>query len=161
MPKIHLQTFIKAKKEIVFDLSRSVDLHLLSTAKTNEKVIAGKISGLMDLNDTVTWRAKHLGFYQNLKTKITAFEKPNYFADEMIKGAFNSFKHEHFFEDLNNGTLMRDIFDYKSPFAVLGKIVDQLFLETYMKGFLVERNEMIKQSAESDQWKKILDFDPG
>lgn len=161
MPKIHLQTFIKAKKEIVFDLSRSVDLHLLSTAKTNEKAIAGKTSGLMDLNDTVTWRAKHLGFYQNLTTKITAFEKPNYFADEMVKGAFKSFKHEHFFEDLNNGTLMRDIFDYKSPFAVLGKIVDQLFLETYMKTFLIERNEMIKESAESNKWKKILDFDPG
>ena len=74
MPKIHLQTFIKSKKEIVFDLSRSVDLHLLSTKKTNEKAIAGKISGLMELNDTVTWRAKHLGIYQNLTSKITEFK---------------------------------------------------------------------------------------
>ncbi len=69
MPKIHLQTFIKAKKELVFDLSRSIDLHLLSTKKTNEKAIAGKTSGLMELNDTVTWRAKHLGIYQNLNPK--------------------------------------------------------------------------------------------
>ena len=69
MPKIHLQTFIKAKKELVFDLSRSIDLHLLSTKKTNEKAIAGKTSGLMELNDTVTWRAKNLGIYQNLNPK--------------------------------------------------------------------------------------------
>ena len=73
MPKIHLQTFIKAKKELVFDLSRSIDLHLLSTKKTNEKAIAGKTSGLMELNDTVTWRAKNLGIYQNLTSKITEF----------------------------------------------------------------------------------------
>ncbi|SEF70362.1 Ligand-binding SRPBCC domain-containing protein [Halpernia humi] len=156
MPKIHLKTFIKAKKEIVFDLSRSVDLHLLSTEKTNEKAIAGKTSGLMELNDVVTWRAKHLGFYQNLTTKITAFDKSNYFADEMQKGAFKSFKHEHFFEDFEDGTLMTDIFKYKSPFGILGILVDKLFLKNYMKKFLIIRNKTIKKTAETEQYKEII-----
>ena len=149
MPKIILETIIKAKREIVFDLSRSVDLHLLSTQKTNESAIAGKISGLMELNDVVTWRAKHLGFYQNLTTKITAFEIPTYFSDEMTKGAFKSFKHEHFFESIKEGTLMRDIFDYKSPLGILGKLADLIFLKKYMTYFLLERNKTIKASAES------------
>ena len=158
MPRIILETWICAKKEIVFDLSRSVDLHLLSTQETNEKAIAGKTSGLMEMNETVTWRAKHLGFYQNLTTKITAFEKPTYFADEMLKGAFKNFKHEHYFEDLQDGTLMKDIFDYESPFGILGKLADQIFLKKYMTYFLVERNKMIKQCAESAKWKDILKF---
>ena len=156
MPKIHLQTFIKAKKELVFDLSRSIDLHLLSTKKTNEKAIAGKTSGLMELNDTVTWCAKHLGVYQNLTSIITALDKPNYFVDEMVKGAFKSFKHRHYFEDLNNGTLMIDIFEYRSPLGFLGKLANKLFLKKHMTSFLIERNNVIKESAESEKWKEIL-----
>lgn len=156
MPKIILETIINSKKEIVFDLSRSVDCHLLSTQETNEKAIAGRSSGLMELHETVTWRAKHLGIYQNLTTKITAFEKPNYFADEMVNGAFKSFKHEHFFEDFQAGILMKDIFDYQSPFGILGKLADGIFLKKYMTYFLVERNKLIKECAESDQWKSIL-----
>ncbi len=135
MPIIVLETVINAKREIVFDLSRSVDLHLLSTQKTNEKAIAGKTSGLMEMNETVTWRAKHLGIYQNLTTKITAFEKPTFFADEMVNGAFKSFKHEHYFEDFQDGTLMKDNFEYKSPFGILGKLADFIFLKNYMKSF--------------------------
>lgn len=156
MPKIELQTIIRSKKEIVFDLSRSVDLHLLSTKKTNEKAIAGKTSGLMELNDTVTWRAKHLGIYQNLSTKITEFEKPNYFADKMVKGVFKSFKHQHFFEDLEDGTLMTDIFEYRSPCGILGNLADIIFLEKYLTTFLLERNEVIKDCAETEKWKDIF-----
>ena len=129
MPKIELRTEIKAKKEIVFDLSRSIDLHMISTEHTNEEAIAGKTSGLIGLNESVTWRARHFGIYQNLTSKITEFEHPNFFSDEMIKGAFKSFKHEHHFEDMNSGTLMIDYFDYKSPFGFFGRIVDILFLK--------------------------------
>ncbi len=156
MPKIVLETWINAKREIVFDLSRSVDLHLISTQKTNEKAIAGKTSGLMVLNDIVTWRAKHLGIYQNLTTKITAFEKQFYFTDEMVKGAFKGFKHEHYFEDVNEGTLMKDIFDYQSPCGIFGYFADSIFLKKYMTYFLIERNKVIKQCAESEKWRDIL-----
>ncbi|EAR12565.1 hypothetical protein PI23P_08065 [Polaribacter irgensii 23-P] len=47
MPRIEIRTKIKSKKEIVFDLSRSIDLHKISTEQTNEQAIAGKISGLI------------------------------------------------------------------------------------------------------------------
>lgn len=71
MPRIELRTKIKADKQIVFDLSRSIDLHKTSTEQTNETAISGKTSGLIELNETVTWRAKHFGFYQNLTSNIT------------------------------------------------------------------------------------------
>ena len=94
MPKIVLKTEINAKKEIVFDLSRSINLHKISTEHTDEEAIAGVTSGLIGLNEWVTWRARHFGINQNLTTKITEFEYPNFFSDEMVKGAFKSFKHE-------------------------------------------------------------------
>ena len=156
MPRIGLQTKIKADKEIVFDLSRSIDLHKISTEHINETAIAGKTSGLIGLDESVTWRAKHFGIYQRLTSKITEFDRPNYFADEMVNGAFSEFKHKHHFADLNGGTLMTDYFDYKSPFGILGNLADKVFLEKYMTDLLSERNRIVKEFAESDKWKQIL-----
>jgi ligand-binding SRPBCC domain-containing protein len=157
MPRIELKTEIKADKNLVFDLSRSIDLHKISTKHTNEEAIAGRTSGLLGMNESVTWRAKHFGIYQNLTAKITEFERPNFFVDEMVKGAFKEFKHEHHFEELNSGTLMTDFFDYKSPFGILGKLVDRLFLKKYMTKLLAERNLIIKEFAESEQWKELIE----
>ena len=156
MPKIELQTEIKGDRKVVFDLSRSIDLHKISTEQTNEQAIAGKTSGLIGLNESVTWRAKHFGIYQNLTSKITEFDQPNHFTDEMVRGAFKSFKHEHHFTEINGGTLMTDIFHYKSPFGILGKLADKLFLEKYMKELLVERNRVVKEFTESEKWKELL-----
>ena len=86
MPVIKLSTIIKADIQIVFDLSRSIDLHKISTDKTNEEAIAGVTNGLIGLDETVTWRAKHLGVTQTLQSKITSFKPPYYFVDEMLKG---------------------------------------------------------------------------
>jgi len=156
MPKIELRTGINADKQIVFDLSRSIDLHKVSTQHTNETAIAGKTSGLMGLNESVTWRARHFGVYQNLTSGITEFDPPHYFADEMTSGVFNAFKHEHYFADHNGGTLMTDIFDYESPLGFLGKLADNLFLKKYMWNTLWQRNRVIKEFAESGRWKEIL-----
>ncbi len=156
MPQIELRTEIKAKKELVFDLSRSIDLHKVSTGKTKEVAIAGRKTGLIEMNESVTWRAKHLGFYQNLTSKITEFQKPNFFVDEMQKGAFKEFKHEHHFTELNGITVMTDIFNYQSPFGFLGRLADKLFLKKYMTNFLIERNRIVKEFAESDKWREVL-----
>jgi len=156
MPRIELQTEINATKELVFDLSRSIDLHKISTEHTNEEAVAGITSGLIGLNESVTWRAKHFGIYQKLTSKVTEFDRPNYFVDEMVNGAFKSFRHQHHFIDLNGGTLMTDIFDYKSPLGILGKLVDKLFLKKYMIDLLEERNRIVKEFAESDKWKEII-----
>ena len=156
MPIIELRTEINAEKKIVFDLSRSIDLHKISTQHTNEEAVAGKISGLIEMNESVTWRAKHFGVYQKLTSIITAYERPNYFVDEMQKGVFKRFKHEHHFEELNDKTLMIDLFDYQSPLGFLGKIADKLFLEKYMTELLIERNRIVKEFAESNKWKALL-----
>ena len=116
MPKIELTSEIKSTLEICFDLSRSIDLHKISTAQTNEEAIEGKTSGLINLNETVTWQATHFGIKQKLTSKITAFDRPNYFIDEQIKGIFKSITHEHKFEQLADRIIMKDIFEFHSPF---------------------------------------------
>lgn len=157
MPIIKLETIIKADKKIVFDLSRSIDLHKISTEHTNETAVDGKTSGLIGADEWVTWKARHFGTYQKLTSKITEFKQPDFFADEMVEGAFKNFRHEHLFTELNGRTLMTDIFDYESPFGILGKLADKLFLKKYMTDLLEKRNRTIKDFAESNKWKTIIE----
>ncbi|UFH31834.1 SRPBCC family protein [Chryseobacterium sp. C-71] len=149
MSKIYLTTIIKADINTVFDLSRDIDLHQKSTFKTGEKAIAGKTSGLIELGETVTWRAKHLGFYQTHTSKITEMEKPNKFTDVMLKGRFKSFKHQHIFKQEGKNTIMTDILEFESPFGIIGKLFNRFFLKNYMRNFLLERNKSIKSTAEN------------
>ncbi|CAM1333680.1 SRPBCC family protein [Tenacibaculum aestuariivivum] len=156
MPVIKIETIINPPLEIVFDLSRSIDLHKISAEKTKEEAISGKVSGLINTGETVTWKAKYFGFYQKLTVKITELDFPNYFSDEMVKGVFNSFTHKHEFKKIDGNTLMTDYFNYKSPYEFLGRIINKIFLENYMKNFLLERNQIIKEFSETDKWKLVL-----
>jgi len=149
MPSIVIETYIHVPIERCFDLSRSVDLHTDSMKHTGEKAIAGRTGGLIDLGETVTWEAKHFGIRQTLTSKITEFDYPNYFVDEMVSGAFKSFRHEHRFVAKGGQTLMTDIFSFESPLGFMGRLGNVLFLKSYMKRLLQKRNEIIKQVAES------------
>lgn len=150
MPTIHLETLIAASPERCFDLSLSVDLHRHSVAHTHERPIAGVTSGVMRLGDTVTWEAVHFGVKQHLTTKITAYERPRYFIDEMIRGIFHEMKHHHDFVPQPSGTLMIDTFTFRAPLGILGRLVDALILTRYLRGLLLTRNRYLKQEAEAD-----------
>jgi len=156
MAQIHLTTFIAAPAERVFDLSRSIDLHKKSMAHTMEQAVAGTTAGLIELHDTVTWKAKHLFKIRVLKVKITAMDKPGSFTDEMVDGDFKSMKHEHHFKQIENGTFMIDLFHFEIPYGSLGKIAERIFLIRYVKKLLEHRNKIIKEYAESEKWKFIL-----
>lgn len=156
MPFIHLTTFIAAPKERIFDLSRSVELHRASMKDYGERIINGKISGLLEKDDSVTWEAKHLFKKRILKTVVREIKRPDYFIDEQVSGDFAMMKHEHYFKEVENGTLMIDQFHFESPYGRLGVLVNKIYLKRYMQKLLESRNEMIKQVAEGNQWKQYL-----
>lgn len=148
MPLIRLETYINAPIERCFDLSLSVDLHRRSVAQTHERPIAGVTSGVMKLGDTVTWEAIHFGIKQHLTSKITAYERPYRFTDEMVQGVFQEITHRHEFVAQSSGTLMIDLFVFRAPLGILGKLAETVVLTRYMKGLLLTRNRYLKQVAE-------------
>jgi ligand-binding SRPBCC domain-containing protein len=140
----------------VFDLARSIDAHQDSTGGTEERAVAGVTQGLIGKDGEVTWEARHFGVRQRLSVRITVFDPPNHFQDVMISGAFRSMVHDHKFEQHPEGTLMRDRFEFVSPLGILGKIADWLFLTAYMRRFIVRRNAVLKQLAESGDWSRYV-----
>jgi ligand-binding SRPBCC domain-containing protein len=149
MTSINLTTKIKAPKQTVFDASRNIDIHQQSASKTNEEAIAGITSGLINLNETVSWRGKHFGFYLTHKSRITSMNLYDYFVDEMEEGCFKFFKHQHFFEETNGVIIMTDKLHYETPFGIFGKLFDFLFLKKHLTHFLLERNRVLKSVSEN------------
>lgn len=151
MTTIKLSTKIKAPIEIVFDLSRNIDIHKLSTAKSNETAIDGVTSGLINKGETVTWRGKHFGIYLTHKSIISTMGIPSYFVDEMVEGTFKSFKHEHFFVQENGFVMMIDKIDYQTPYGIFGKLFDIIILKKHLTNFISERNRVLKELSENKQ----------
>ena len=118
--------------------------------------MGGVQSGLLQLGDSVTFRARHFGIWQTLTSKVTQMEAPVYFCDEMQQGAFRWMKHEHHFEQQGSATLMRDVFAFASPLGWLGKLVDMLVLKRYLRRFLQQRGAVVKHYAEGDAWQAII-----
>jgi ligand-binding SRPBCC domain-containing protein len=148
VPVVRLETRVDAPPERCFDLARDVEAHTASTARTRERAVAGVTSGLLGLGDEVTWEAVHFGVRQRLTARITRFDRPNLFEDEMVRGAFAWFRHTHEFRPFDGGTLMVDTFRYASPLGVLGVLADRLFLARYMRRLLTERAAYLKRAAE-------------
>jgi ligand-binding SRPBCC domain-containing protein len=153
--RIELNTSIFAPIERCFDLSRSIDLNLASTGG-HQRAIAGVTSGLIGPKQGVTWSGRHFGFVIRHSSRITAYEFPRYFQDSMLQGAFHIYCHDHYFEQSDGGTLMKDIVRFAAPYGMLGLVVERLVLERHMRKLLEQRNLYIKRAAESDQYKKYL-----
>jgi ligand-binding SRPBCC domain-containing protein len=154
--RIELLMRVAAPVERCFDLARSIDLHQLSTAATGERAVAGRTSGLIGPGEEVTWRARHLGVWQTLTSRITAYERPVHFRDSQVRGAFRRFDHDHFFAREGDATVLRDVFDYDAPLGLLGRAAERIFLTAYMRRFLVERNRVLRVVAESDDWRRFV-----
>ncbi len=156
MPTIHLTTFIAAPVPVVFDLSRHIGLHAESMSRHKEEAVAGTRFGLIEKDETVTWKARHLFKNRLLRVKITDMKKHESFTDEQSEGDFKMLKHEHHFKHCDNGTLLIDLFHFETPYGAIGKWINAAFLTRYMKRLLEQRNQVIKEYAESDKWKKLL-----
>ncbi len=156
MPTIHLTTFIAAPVQVVFDLSRHIGLHKESMVAHKEEAVAGTRFGLIEKDETVTWQARH--FFKNrlMRIKITEMKKYELFIDEQAEGDFKMMKHEHHFKPCENGTILIDLFYFESPYGMLGRWFNSICLIKYMRRLLEQRNKTIKETAESDRWKKLL-----
>lgn len=145
MAAFELSTWIASPVEACFDLSRSIDLHLESMLASDERAVAGVTSGLIGEGEEVTWEARHFGRLWRMTSRITEFDPPRRFVDQMVSGPFTSFRHEHRFEPEGTGTRMLDVVEYAVP---LGVVADPI-VGAYLRRLMRRRNEAIRRRAEA------------
>ncbi|MBY0149258.1 SRPBCC family protein [Neobacillus niacini] len=149
MPVIDHKQFIQAPIEVCFNIARDVDIHARTTLVTKKKAVGGVPKGLLEEGDSVTWESVQFGIKQRCTTRVIFMEKPHSFVEKMVKGIFKSFIHIHQFMDEAEGTLMIDHFQYKSRLGPIGVLIDKMFLEKYMKKYIVLRSIELKKIAET------------
>jgi ligand-binding SRPBCC domain-containing protein len=130
-------------------MALSVDAHMSSMGPSGERVVAGVRSGTLALGQSVTWQAKHFGLPFRMTSKITEYEQPTRFVDEQTSGPFASWWHEHQFAEHRGQTVMTDLVRYRSPAGPLGRLVDRVVLERYMRRLLMLRNAWLKDNLEA------------
>jgi ligand-binding SRPBCC domain-containing protein len=156
VPLIELSTEIRAPRERCFDLARSIDFHVVTATGTQEQAIGGRLSGLIEAGETVTWRARHFGVWHRLTSLMKVVERPGHFRDVMTEGSFASLEHDHYFSEADGVTTMVDWFNFAAPLGPLGRLAELVFLERYMRRFLEERARILKSAAESEEWRRYL-----
>lgn len=148
MPVIEIVTDIAAPPALVFDLARSLDLHVESQTSHRERAVAGRTTGLIELGESVTWEAVHFGVRQQLTSKITAFARPDHFRDEMTSGVFAFFVHDHHFHSVAGGTRMVDVLDFAAPLGLLGRIAERVAVTRHLRHLLTERAQFVRDVAQ-------------
>jgi ligand-binding SRPBCC domain-containing protein len=142
-----LHTELPVPPQRAFDLSRSIDAHLESMARSRERAVDGVTTGLIGFGETVTWRAVHFGFPFTLTTAITAMDAPDSFIDEQVKGPFRRFHHEHRFMASPGGTTMIDTVTFDAPFGLIGRVAEKAVLARYLRRLIELRNAHLVGAA--------------
>ena len=125
--------------ERLFDLARSIDVHVDSQKGSGERAVAGVTSGLIGQGQEVTWRARHFGLPLTMTSRVTALDFPRSFTDEQVRGPFRSFRHVHEFEPAPGGSIMTDRVEFSAPFGLLGRAAEKLVLRPYLQRLIRDR----------------------
>lgn len=149
MPTLLLETIIDAPIECCFALSLSIDAHTQSMGPSAERAIAGVTSGEIGHGESVTWQARHFGLPLCMTSLISEYERPIRFVDEQTRGPFARWWHEHRFEALGQQTRMIDRIEFEAPLGFIGRVVEWIVLERYMKRLIARRNLWMKQCLEA------------
>ena len=147
MVRFELSSVMPVDIEVAFDLSLSIDLHVDAFADSGEQAIAGTVSGQIALGEFVTWRARHFGRTWTMTSVITEWERPHRFVDEQHKGPFKSFRHEHLFTPVENGTRMVDLVEFTAPFGPIGRLAERTVLDRYLRHLISVRNTFLVAAA--------------
>ena len=80
-----------------------------------------------------------------MTSRITEFDPPHMFVDEMVEGPFGAFRHQHRFEP--GGTRMTDVVRFRMGWGLRGRLVDP-FAAVYVRRLMVLRNNPISRKSE-------------
>jgi ligand-binding SRPBCC domain-containing protein len=161
MQMIRLTTWMDAPMERCFQLAASIDLAL--AAGTGEKAVGGVTSGRLGPDASVRWQGRQFGktgihTSRIDSTRVDGWRPSSYFREVMVEGTFARFEHERHFALMDDGTRMRDEIRFTIP-GLLGGLSEKL-VRRHLIEILKRRNALIKQVAESEEWRRYLEEKP-
>lgn len=93
----------------------------------------------------IDYRLRFRGVPVQWRSEITAWDPPHRFVDEQRRGPYQRWIHEHTFETIRGGTLVRDHVDYAVPG---GRLVERLFVAGDLDRIFDYRHEALRRLLE-------------
>jgi ligand-binding SRPBCC domain-containing protein len=144
---------INAPIERCFRLSTDIAL----TGRTlGMRLIEGKTDGMIAEGDRLIWAGWKFGLPQMHESLITRYERPVFFQDTMGRGRFSRFQHDHQLTEIDGHTLLNDKLRFSLPLGLPGRLVAEHILVPYLCRLLRRRMLLLKQLAESEEWRRYL-----
>ena len=84
---------------------------------------------------TIRW----FGIRIHWQSEIVDYEPPHRFIDVQLKGPYALWHHLHTFEEVADGTLMKDDVTYRLPFGPLGRITHILAVKKQLRDIFIYR----------------------
>lgn len=75
--------------------------------------------------------------------EIVKVEAPFRFEDRQIDGPYDYWHHRHLFREIEGGTEMTDIIDYRLPMGPLGELADWLYVGQLLEGMFEARRRRV------------------
>jgi len=115
------------------------------------------------LGSEVRLRARQLPlpFAQTWLVRVVQFEPPRLIVDEMLRGPFAAWRHEHRFEELPDGrTQLTDFVTYRLPGGALGRAADAALGRRLLLASFRSRQARTRELLESPVSRSTLTANP-
>jgi ligand-binding SRPBCC domain-containing protein len=83
------------------------------------------------------------GYSTKWVSEITHVKEGHYFVDEQRFGPYSLWHHKHFLTEINGGTEMEDIIDYKIPFGILGQLAHPILVKKQLQQIFSYREQKL------------------
>ena len=94
---------------------------------------------------TIVHRIRWFGIPLRWSTTIEEFDPPARFVDRQISGPYGAWRHEHIFEERDNGTLVIDRVVYAMPLGIVGRVAHALLISRELRNIFEYRARRISE----------------
>lgn len=119
------------------DMLTPDDMSFNIISGADDKAYAGQL---------ITYKIKPLfNIPMNWVTEITHCVHQKYFIDEQRFGPYKFWHHQHHFNEVKDGVIMKDVLNYALPFGLLGELMGKLMLHKKVQQIFSYREEKLNE----------------
>jgi ligand-binding SRPBCC domain-containing protein len=144
LPRAQVYTFFEDPRNL-FDITPDWLRFVMKDRDSKTAMFEGA-----EFEYTIRW----FGVPMPWKSRIIGYKPPEQFTDIQLAGPYRSWSHLHTFEEVLEGTLMRDTVTYQLPLGPLGNLVHTLTVRHQLEDIFRYRAVRIHEWARGEMKKK-------
>jgi ligand-binding SRPBCC domain-containing protein len=136
------QFIARPRDEVFAFFSEPRNLERLTPPWLNFEIV--EIPEQLSEGALIKYRLRLHGVTINWTTRIQEWQPAQRFVDTQIAGPYSMWHHTHEFEEVEGGTLVRDLVRYRVPFGPFGEVIRRAMVAPDTKKIFEYRREMLE-----------------